>query len=44
LPERDLPGDAVERFFALGFALGRLRRDFRDSLAEKSPRLGTMSV
>ena len=27
---RDLPGDAVERFFALGFALEQLHRDFRD--------------
>ncbi|MGH6857567.1 MAG: FUSC family protein [Methylocella sp.] len=27
---RDLPGDAVERFFALGFALDQLHRDFRD--------------
>jgi uncharacterized membrane protein YccC len=27
---RDLPGDAVERFFALGFALDQLRRDFKD--------------
>jgi hypothetical protein len=28
---RDLPGDAVERFFALGFALDQLRRDFGES-------------
>ncbi|MGA7383247.1 MAG: FUSC family protein [Methylocella sp.] len=27
---RDLSGDAVERFFALGFALEQLHRDFRD--------------
>jgi hypothetical protein len=27
---RDLPGEAVERFFALGFALDQLHRDFRD--------------
>lgn len=27
---RDLPGDAVERFFALGFALEQLHRDFKD--------------
>jgi uncharacterized membrane protein YccC len=27
---RDLPGDALERFFALGFALDQLHRDFRD--------------
>ncbi len=27
---RDLPGDAVERFFALGFVLDQLHRDFRD--------------
>jgi hypothetical protein len=27
---RDLPGDALERFFALGFALEQLHRDFRD--------------
>jgi hypothetical protein len=27
---RDLPGDAVERFFALGFALDQLHSDFRD--------------
>jgi hypothetical protein len=26
----DLPGDAVERFFALGFALEQLHLDFRD--------------
>jgi len=25
---RDLPGDAVERLFALGFALDQLHRDF----------------
>jgi hypothetical protein len=27
---RDLPGDAVERLFALGFALDQLHRDFKD--------------
>src|ERR1700730_5851998 len=27
---RDLPGDAVERLFALGFALEQLRHDFRE--------------
>jgi uncharacterized membrane protein YccC len=27
---RDLPDDAVERFFALGFALEQLRHDFRE--------------
>ena len=27
---RDLPGDAVERLFALGFALEQLHRDFKD--------------
>jgi hypothetical protein len=27
---RDLPGDVVERFFALGFALDQMHRDFRD--------------
>jgi len=27
---RDLPLDAVERFFALGFALEQLRRNFND--------------